>query len=146
MAATNQDSGLDIRWNREIDLYHEQLVELADKTLSKGRVEEIKRDLKLAQLGNLLGVAQESSSVAPVDNWIQYQMGRRDTSRAWRQSNFGNDVLKDFATISGYAKAIVRNVYGQSGEARKVQATHITLVRLYIGYLRRWFVARGGQN
>lgn len=146
MAATIHDSGLDIRWNREIDLYHENLVELADKTLSKSRVEEVKRDLRLAQLGNLLGVAQESSSVLPVANWIQYQMGRRDTSRAWRQSNFGDDVLKDFTTIRGYAQEIVRNVYNQSEDPRQVQATHIALVRLYIGYLRRWFVARGGQN
>ena len=146
MAATNHDSGLDIRWNREIDLYHEKLVELADKTLSKSRVEEIKRDLRLAQLGNLLGVAQESSGVAPVANWIQYQMGRRDTSRAWRQSNFGDDVLKDFSTIRGYAQEIVRNVYDQAEDPRQIQATHIALIRLYIGYLRRWFVARGGQN
>lgn len=146
MAATNHDSALDIRWNREIDLYHEQLVDLADKTLSKSRVEEIKRDLRLAQLGNLLGVAQESSGVAPVANWIQYQMGRRDTSRAWRQSNFGDDVLKDFSEIRGYAGEIVGNIYGQSEDPRHIQATHIALVRLYIGYLRRWFVARGGQN
>jgi hypothetical protein len=146
MAATNHDSGLDIRWNREIDLYHEKLVELADRTLSKSRVEEIKRDLRLAQLGNLLGVAQESSGVAPVANWIQYQMGRRDTSRAWRQSNFGDDVLKDFSEIRGYAVEIGRNVYDQAEDPRQIQATHIALVRLYIGYLRRWFVARGGQN
>lgn len=146
MAATDRDSGLDIRWNREIDLYHEQLVKLADDTLSKSRVEEIKRDMRLAQLGNLLGVAQESSGVAPVANWIQYQMGRRDTSRAWRQSDFGDSVLRDFQTIRGYARDIVRDLYGSADDDRRVQETHIALVRLYIGYLRRWFVARGGQN
>jgi hypothetical protein len=149
-----------VRWRQEIDQYSEELADIADKTLSAARMTDLKRTMRMAQLANFLGVALEASSVAAVRNWVSYQMGRRETNLAWKQSHFGDAVLQDLKTIGGYAQQIVRDVYPSEASftdekarqlherrlKREVQKTHIALVRLYIGYLRRWFVARGGQS
>lgn len=137
----------DIRWQQEIDLYNEELVETADRTLPASRVQTLKRSMKLAQLNNLLGVALEAQGTAIVSNWVNYQMGRRETERAWQDSGFGAAVQKDLETIRGFAETIVDTVYeADSQRRRRIQRTHIMLVRLYIGYLKRWFIARGGQQ
>lgn len=138
-----------VAWQQEIDLYTENLVKLADETLSIKRMQDLQKSMRTAQLSNLLGVAQEAEGVATVRNWIFYQMGRRETSRAWNQSEFGKRVLDDMITIRGYAETIVDSLDAEDDKmqrARWVQQTDIKLARLYIGYLKRWFVARGGQN
>lgn len=143
------DSNQAIAWRQEIDLYSENLVELADETLSPQLMGRFNRDMRTAQLNNLLGVALEAEGVAAVRNWIMYQMGRRETSRAWGESGFGEQVLDDFSKIRQYAAEIVDKIYSDLDERlrnRAIQKTNITLVRLYVGYLKRWFVARGGQN
>lgn len=135
----------DPRLNREIDLYGDELVNLADKTLAEERMRQLKTKLKLGQLSNLLNVALQSESVAPVNNWIQYQLGRKETREAWRLDGFGNAVLNDLKTMLAYAESISQELF-DSDSPRLVGYVHIRLVRLYVGYLRRWFVARGGQN
>ncbi len=142
-------SNVTIAWQQQIDLYSEELVEMADNTLSETRMTKIKRNMRTSQLANFLGVALEAEGVAPVNNWVHYQMGRRETSRAWQDSNFGADVQKDMKKIKEFATTIADEVWPEAEgmiKKRHIQKTHIALVRLYAGYLKRWFVARGGQN
>lgn len=133
-----------------IDKYTEQLVTAAEETLSDSRMEQLKRerDMKLAQLNNFLGVTLATGSVAAISNWVRYQMGRRETSRAWRMGGFGDDVLKAIDQCRGWAKEIALDLTQDDAEAAKVQVQeiHVALVRLYAGYLKRWFVAKGGQQ
>lgn len=135
-----------LQQRQQIELYSEELVRLAEVTLSNSRMQEMRRNMKTAQLNNLLGVALESQSVAPVRNWVLYQTGRRETSRAWQQSGFGDAVLRDIDQIRDYAQEIVTQLGSDEEAKRQFQAIYIQLVRLYAGYLRRWFVARGGQS
>lgn len=149
MTIKTMDANQRVAWQQEIDLYTENLVKLSEETLSAKRMQDLQKTMRTSQLNNLLGVAQEAEGVATVRNWIFYQMGRRETSRAWNQSNFGESVLADMKTIRDYAETIVDtlDVEGDKMQkARWVQQTDIKLVRLYIGYLKRWFVARGGQG
>ncbi|MCA9954846.1 MAG: hypothetical protein KC434_09020 [Anaerolineales bacterium] len=149
MKTTEAESNQAIFLQQQIDLYTEELVEMADKTLSQKRMDSIKRDLRTAQLNNLLGVALESPSVAPIRNWVNFQMGRRETQRAWNESGFGEDVLKDLVAIRPFSVEVVNAVFPQADEKsrkRHLSQTYLKMVQLYTGYLKRWFVARGGQN
>lgn len=149
MKTAEAESNQAVFLQQQIDLYTEELVEMADMTLSQARMDKIKRDLRTAQLNNLLGVALESPSVAPIRNWVHFQMGRRETSRAWSDSGFGADVLKDLKAINGYAKEVVHTAFKDAdtpATKKDLQETSLKMVRLYTGYLKRWFVARGGQN
>lgn len=137
----------DLRLSRQIDLYNEELVNLADATLSDETMKALRanKKMKLGQLNNLLGVALQSESVAPVTNWIQYQMGRNQTKEAWTLAGFGSGVLSDITTLHTFAQTISQDLY-DSDELPLIGYVHLRLVRLYVGYLRRWFVARGGQQ
>ncbi|MCA9897246.1 MAG: hypothetical protein KC433_03605 [Anaerolineales bacterium] len=152
MKTAEAESNQAIFLQQQIDLYTEELVEMADKTLSEARMKKIVKDrngLKTAQLNNLLGVAQESPSVAPIRNWVHFQMGRRETSRAWSDSGFGEDVLNNLKEISKFAQEAVKAAFKDADitpTKKDLRETNLKMVRLYAGYLKRWFVARGGQN
>ena len=142
-------SDVNVRVARQeaIEQYTEQLVQTAGETLSESRVEKLKGILKPTQLNNFLGVALATPSVAAIKNWVRYQMGRPDTSRAWTTDGFGEAVLEDVGTMKQWAEEIAFRLLEEEEEARKeVPALHVALVRLYAGYLKRWFVARGGQQ
>jgi hypothetical protein len=126
----------------------EALVNYANQTMSPQQVQVLKKrgtQLRLSQLNNLLGVALETSSPAVVVNWLGYQMGRYNTRDGWKRSGLGSKILQDIQRLQQTAEQVARDVFGEQSEERIRQA-HIALLRLYFGYLRRWFVARGGQE
>jgi hypothetical protein len=97
-------------------------------------------------LNNLLGVSLETGSPQVVRNWLLYQMGRSDRNvRPWKTSGLGEEVAGNILKLGENARRIASQVYGQPSD-EQVEEVHIALVRRYIGYLRRWYVAKGGQE
>jgi hypothetical protein len=136
-----------ISLRQRIEDESEALVNYANQTMSAQQVQVLKKrgtQLRLSQLNNLLGVALETPSPAVVVNWLGYQMGRYNTRDGWKRSGLGSKVLQDIQRLQQTAEQVAQDVFGDQSEKRIRQA-HIALLRLYFGYLRRWFVARGGQ-
>jgi hypothetical protein len=132
-------------WRQAIDRRTEFLVEQADETISPERLKTLRRDLKASQLSNLLAVAQGTDSQAAIVNWIRYQMGRKGTGRAWGNTGLGEDVIRRIGRLGEEAKTIAGEVYENPTPAQQ-QEIHAALIRQYVGYVRRWFIARGGDE
>jgi len=126
---------------RERKWYRE---ELRQKGRNKPR--EPRPVMETSQINNFLGVTLETSSPAVVENWVRYQMGRKETRKAWGNTGLGEQVVADIHKIKQeIAGPVAEQAFGdRSGE--HVRQAHIALVQLYAGYLKRWFVARGGQK
>lgn len=153
-----QETRLTLAHLQRIEKYTDALVQAADDHLSPQRMTTLPQAMKLNQLSNFLGVASESgSSPRAVANWVEYQMGRRETRRAWQESGLGKDILSQIRQMNQWAQTIVAeaqanatttdNNPAQSAADTEWQQrlVHLKLIRLYAGYLRRTFVARGGQ-
>ncbi|MCA9983401.1 MAG: hypothetical protein KDE59_03870 [Anaerolineales bacterium] len=132
-------------WQMEIERYTDQLVRDADQLLSEDRVKKIAGLRGTSQLNLLLGVARETSSVEVVRSWVFYQMGRRETRDAWKGTGFGAGLVKQFDKMAEWANDVCQKAY-QEKRPEEVQRAHITFVRLFAGYAKRWYVARGGQE
>lgn len=150
-----------LKMNRVLEQQSEYLVQKAGETISDEMMKKKLRDergrlnLRVGQLNNLLGVALETESPRVVQNWLLYQMGRADrNTRAWRDSGLGQQVVDaiqnlqkegDTTDLRYLSERVARRVW-DNPQPEDVQRVHIQLTRRYIGYLRRWFVARGGQD
>ena len=114
--------------------------------LASGKKPPRKQVMETAQINNLLGVALETSSPTVVVNWARYQMGRKETRQAWAETGFGEQVIGQIERIGQQiAGQVAQEAFGDSAPEHLQQA-HIALIRLYVGYLKRWFVAKGGQG
>ncbi|MCS7263681.1 MAG: hypothetical protein NZ805_02475 [Armatimonadetes bacterium] len=82
------------------------------------------------QLRNLENLANATDSVKVLELFVRYQMGRHSE---WRHNNFGNQVIEDFRKLREMAKGVAQ---GQE------KVVHLHLIRLYLGFLVREFVAR----
>jgi len=133
-------------WQQALDSRTEYLVELADETISEARMKELERSLKANQLSNMLAVTQATDdSVQAIVNWVRYQMGKRETSRAWKQSGLGDKVIQCIRDMAPEAQALAAQLYDQPSKT-DIRRVHVALIRQYAGYMRRWFIARGGQE
>lgn len=100
----------------------DRIVEMAEKCVKETGIAN--SPMEESQLHNLLNIANATDSIKAIENFICYQMGRRRSE--WR-SEFGNRVLEDLKELATMA------------QQEKVK--HIDFVRLYVGFLFRWFVA-----
>lgn len=135
-----------LEWQQVVDQYTEYLVEEAELTISDERMRQMQRSMRLNQFSNLLAVALDTESVAAIINWVYYQMGRRETRQAWKQTGLGDDIINRIKRMRSRAEEAARRVHGQEANDAQVLAIYVAMVRLYVGYMRRWFVAKGGQN
>lgn len=108
-----------------------QVRDLVDQTQPQNN------DMKRSQLDNFLGVSRETNSVAVVENWVRYQIGRKQG--AWNRRRFGETVLADIAGWQATAEMIAQEVYSQAEAPAQVERVWITLIRQYAGQLRRYF-------
>ena len=131
---------------RALDKQTEYLVIQAEETISDRRMQDLRRSLKTSQLSNLLAVAQDTGSPAAIANWVRYQMGRRETQRAWKQTGLGDDILRRIEEMGKVAQQMGQQLYGEAVTVEQIMALHVALIQQYVGYMRRWFVAKGGQN
>jgi hypothetical protein len=144
----------------------DRVVELAEQTMRSSKVygKQCKDDhwtlekqcpecraktsdiLQRAQLSNLQNLANSSDSVKALELFIRYQMGRKE-GKGWRYKgdsaySFGLKVIEDFNQLGKWAEQIAR----ESSESN-TKAVHLWLIRLYCGFLSRWFVAlKGGEE
>ncbi|WP_376790350.1 hypothetical protein [Thermoflexus sp.] len=102
--------------------------------------------LQRAQLSNLQNLANASDSVKALELFVLYQMGRKE-GKGWQYKgsgtvSFGFKVIEDFNQLGEWAKQIASD----SAESNP-KAVHLWLIRLYCGFLSRWFVAlKGGEE
>ncbi len=132
-----------LRRQQALENQADKLVSMAQKTLD-AKMSDLRRGrgLKTAQFNNLLGVALETPSPAVVINWLSYQMGRRTPdTRPWKDSGLGEQVVADIKALKARAESVAKD----NTDEAEVRELHIQLTRKYLGYLKRWFVAKGGR-
>lgn len=137
----SQDTNIRFAWQQEIDKYTEEIVTLAESTIKNVQMQNLRGAAGNAQFSNFQGVTQETGSVAVIVNWVRYQMGRRESQRAWKEARLGQNVLESIEAMRAYANTIARTVHKPEPTPRQVLEIHLKLVRMYAGYLRRWFIA-----
>ncbi|MCS6861053.1 MAG: hypothetical protein NZT92_12120 [Abditibacteriales bacterium] len=107
----------------------------------------ITNQLEDKQIRNVIAVADDTQSVAVVDNFIKYQIGRSKKNEGWR---FGEESGKGFGEAVRTNLEQLKKWANQkaSGEV-KAEDLEIRLVRRYLGYLARYFkykqVHQGGD-
>lgn len=139
------DSTTQWTWQQALDTRTEYLVDMADETISDAKMRSLKSVLKGSQLSNLLAVSLNTSSAAAIINWIRYQEGRKETQRAWGSgTGLGKEIVDNINAMKPVAVDVAQRVYNAPSSA-EIQEIHLAMIRLYVGYMRRWFVARGGQ-
>lgn len=131
-------------WQQALETRTEYLVDMADETISEAKMGGLKRALKGSQLSNLLSVSLNTGSAAAIVNWIRYQEGRKETKRAWGDTGLGNEIADNIKAMKSEAETLAQQVY-DAPSSMEMQEIHLAMIRLYVGYMRRWFVARGGQ-
>lgn len=120
-----------------------------EKQLSRviRQVEELVREtqpekegMKNSQFDNFLGVTRETGSVAVVQNWIRYQIGRKQRGTAWHVRGFGEDILSHLADWEHDARNVASVAYStEELTPAQVETVWIELVRQYAGQLRRYY-------
>lgn len=119
---------LNPRLLRAIDERLDDLVEMAEETVDQTGIASSR--LEEHQLRNLENMANATDSVKALELFVRYQMGRHSE---WRCENFGERVIQDFGRLEEMAKDLSQE---------QAKAVQIHLIRLYLGFLVRAFIAR----
>lgn len=102
------------------------------------------RAMRENQIRNVLDVAMSKPSIDVVTNFIRYQMGRSGGNQAWLHNNFGQKVVEEIEKgivprlAAGVADEVCREVQ-EADRDEVAREARLRLVRLYLGYLNRWF-------
>ncbi len=128
-----------------LDELDTQVVQKAEAAVDS--MPRITRALEDSQPRNVIAVADDTKSVAVVDNFIKYQIGRCKENEGWRfgergGKGFGEVVREDLTKLQEWAK-------NKATEDVTSQELAIRLVRRYLGYLARYFryvqISKGGS-
>ena len=129
--------------DRAIDRRLDTLVREAGRTISLLHDDRAMRE---NQMRNVVDVAMSTQSLDVVTNFIRYQMGRSGGNQAWLHNDFGQKVVHELEGREGLVYKLTteatEEVYRQVQEAdpREIRRqAQLRLVRLYLGYLNRWF-------
>jgi len=112
---------------QKIEEHLDEIVEIAENCVTNTNAAST--DLEESQLRNLQNLASATDSVAVLENFIAYQMGRKKLP-----VEVGQRILKDIQTLKGKAEELTQN-----DEA--LRWARMELIRLYLGFLVRKFVA-----
>lgn len=125
---------------RKLDLLDHRLVEKATRLVDNtgiagknGKGDEIMQE---NQLRNVIAVAGETKSVAVVENFVRYQIGRHDE---WRHKDFGENLLNDLAELRNTGNTLAKELKEEDVNDIGEEELTIRLVRRYLGYLARYF-------
>jgi|CXWK01.1.fsa_nt_gi hypothetical protein len=148
----SSDMQLELAISRDIDDYlNTMLIDMQKMLNAYAKSKQFRLDN--AQLSNLMAVAEETSSVEVVKNYIRYQMGRPDSDSSWRHSasdrpTFGDSLIAALDTLKSSALGIVTGNAAKLNEDEQVpyvDRTWIRLTRLYVGYMRRYLYYRNDE-
>jgi hypothetical protein len=106
----------------------DELVQIAERCVTNTNAAST--DLEESQLRNLQNLASATDSVAVLENFIAYQMGRRKLPVA-----VGQRILDDIRELGRKAEGIVQD------NREALRWARMELIRLYLGFLVRKFVA-----
>lgn len=113
---------------QQIERNLDEIVRLAEKCVTETGA--AKSDLEESQLRNLQNLASATDSVPALENFIVYQMGRRKIP-----TEVGRQILEDIRKLGQKAQELTQN---NPGSLRWIR---MELIRLYLGFLVRKFVA-----
>jgi len=129
-----------------LDELDQQTVQRAEAVVDN--TPDITAKLEDKQIRNIIAVADDTHSVAVLDNFIKYQIGRNKPAEGWRfgeqkGQGFGETVRADLQWLRSIAAQRARDEV-------KAEDLAIRLVRRYLGYLVRYFkyvhVLQGGGS
>ncbi len=125
-----------------LDELDTQVVQQAEAVVDNTR--GITGQLQERQIRNVIAVADDTRSVAVVDNFIKYQIGRSRENEGWRfgekgGTGFGEAMRANLAQLREWAKQ-------KAGGELKAEDLEIRLVRRFLGYLVRHFKYREEVN
>lgn len=119
---------ISIEARKEINKRTDDIVEKAHNLIDNT---EIYKKMDKTQLRNLLNLAMSTDSVKAMENFVYYQMGRKETKEDWKHNSFGNKLLEDLQNFGKMAEEI------DKANKKKVW---LNIIRLYLGYINRYFV------
>lgn len=129
---------------REIDTRLDKLVSAAGRRV---HLLHDDRAMRESQLRNVLNVAMSHpQSHLVVTNFIYYQIGRSGGNQAWLHNDFGKKVVGDIQAPDGVIRHLTDEVTDvvcrevqEAARDEVAREAHLQLMRLYLGYLNRWF-------
>ena len=107
------------------------IVQLAEECITKTNATQ--KEIMGSQLRNLQNLAAASNSLRALENFIAYQMGRRNIPK-----EVGSQIMDDFQCLSQKAKEIANNENADAQFERKLLTE---MIQMYLGFLVRKFVA-----
>ena len=105
-----------------------ELVQRAEELIEKSRIWE-NREFGLSQISLLKNIANTTSAIEVLLNFIRYQIGR--DSRKWNHQRFGDLLLEDLNKISSDTR-------GWNGADDSVSELTLRQARMFIGYAGRY--------
>jgi len=123
-----------------VERHLDDLVKLAERCITETKA-AARKDLEESQLRNLQNLAAATDSMLVVKNYVEYQMGREKLF-----AEFAKQVIADLEKISQTAKDVCAKE--QIADPQQVAKVRAEMVRYYLGFLTRKFVAerKGGQQ
>lgn len=124
-----------------IDSKQDRLVQLSASAVKQL---ETNRDMQTSQLRNLLNVSLDTPSTDVVISFICYQIARNKKAWETEKDGFGHTVIMMLQDeITNLAIEVTDEVAKKIGDDKDRDAllaeVQTRLVRLYLGYLHRWF-------
>ncbi len=113
---------------QKIEREFDEIVQQAEKCVTVTNAAN--DDLEESQLRNLQNLASATDSVAALENFINYQMGRKKIP-----VQVGQQILKDIQHLGNKAQELA------GGNPEALRWARMELIRLYLGFLVRKFVA-----
>mgnify|MGYP000054496360 CR=1 FL=1 len=113
---------------QKIEEQLDEIVQIAESCVTTTNA--VGRDLEESQLRNLQNLASATDSVRVLENFIAYQMGRRRLP-----VEVGQQILEDIRALGRKAEELTQN------DPHTFRWARMELIRLYLGFLVRKFVA-----
>jgi len=142
------DVQCDLLLTQVIDRQLSRLIQAGAEAVATLKPASGKTPMEESQFRNVLNVAQETSSVDVITNFIRYQIGRTPWVWGTRATAFGPTLIRDIedGAVRQAAQA-VRDTVRDTLQARLQVDTppevfdhaYIRLTRLYLGYAMRVF-------
>jgi len=113
---------------QKIEEHLDEIVQIAEKCVTATKAADA--GLEESQLRNLQNLASATDSVPVLENFIAYQMGRKKLP-----VEVGQQILNDIRELGRKAEEFVRD------NREALRWARMELIRLYLGFLVRKFVA-----
>jgi len=112
------------------DIVDYEWEEVRDKESSKTEKTFIYKEVDKAQIRHILDISMQTDSIKALILFIEYQMGRNKIPRKW-----GDELIRKIEDLAKLAKEI------SASDAKEI---NLEIVRLFLGYLNRYFIYKEG--